>query len=128
MILSTTDTIPALDPNLPAALSQPVIAGVLRNELHFTGVAITDALYAANVAKRFSLTQAAVMAIESGNDMIIGPYNLTTLSDTVSALKAEIAAGKLPQQQVDALVTRILALKIRSHIIANPTGASAENG
>jgi beta-N-acetylhexosaminidase len=125
MILSTTETIPAIDPTLPAALSKPVITGVLRDELHFTGVAITDALSLASVSKRFPFPQAAVMAIEAGNDMVTGLYSPALTQDTVTALKAEIAAGTLSQQQVDASVTRILALKLRYHIVVTPTGASA---
>lgn len=123
MIMSTTEVIPPLDPSLPAALSKTVITGALRNDLHFTGVAITDALYLAAISQRFSLTQAAVMAIEAGADMINGLYTPAMLGDVVTALKAEIAAGKLSQQQVDTSVTRILSLKLRYHVINTPSGA-----
>jgi beta-N-acetylhexosaminidase len=128
MILSTTETIPALDPSLPAALSKLAITGVLRDELGFNGIAITDVLYLTNVAKRFPFAQAAVMAVEAGNDMVTGLFSPAVMGDVVAALKAEIARGKLAQQQVDASVMRILALKMRYHIIAAPATASGVNG
>jgi beta-N-acetylhexosaminidase len=123
MIMSSVETIPALDPHLPAALSKAVITGVLRNALHFNGVAITDALYQANVIARFTFAQAAVLAIEAGNDMVSGVYSPAIMRGVVTALKAAIAAGKLAQAQVDASVTRILALKLRYTLIARPAGA-----
>jgi beta-N-acetylhexosaminidase len=124
MIMSTTEVSPTLDPSLPAALSTAVITGVLRNELHFTGVAITDSLYVQAVTARFTLAQAAVMAIVAGNDMVMGLFAPNQVSATIATLKAEIAAGKLSQQQVDASVTRILALKLRFHLIASSTGVT----
>lgn len=124
MIMTTSAVIPALDPSLPATLSKSIVTGLLRNGLQFSGVVITDALVVTSVSKRFSLPQAAVMAIEAGADMINGVWDPTSMHDVISALKAAIAAGALSEQQVDAAVTRILALKLRYHIVAAPNSAA----
>jgi beta-N-acetylhexosaminidase len=121
MIMIFTGVIPSVDPALPAALSKPTVTGLLRNELQFSGVVITDTLFLSSVSKRFSLSQAAVMAVEAGVDMIDGVWDTASAHDVISALKAAIASGALSEQQVDAAVTRILALKLRYHIITAPS-------
>ncbi len=120
VIMSTDLLMPALDPNLPAELSRPIITGILRNELHYNGVAITDALYMAGVSNRFNFVQAAVMAIEAGNDMIMAPFAPNMEAGIIYQLNADIASGVLSMAQVNATVQRILALKIRYHLLPGP--------
>lgn len=119
-VMSTDVLVPSLDPNMPSELSQPTITGVLRNELHFNGIAITDALYMDGISARWSMAQAAVLAIEAGNDMVMAPFTTSQLNGIVQGLKAALSSGKLTQAQVDASVERILALKIRYHILTVP--------
>ena len=117
MVMSTDVLVPALDPNLPAELSRPIITGILRNELHFNGVAITDALYMAGITEKWSFTQAAVLAIEAGNDMIMAPWNPGQIRGILAGLKEALAKGELSIAQLDASVQRILALKLRYHLL-----------
>jgi beta-N-acetylhexosaminidase len=124
MVMSTDVLMPALDSDLPAEISKPIITGVLRNELGFKGVAITDALYMQGITDRFSFTQAAIMAFEAGNDMIMAPWRPNMIQAIITGMKAELQKGKITQQQIDASVTRILALKIRYNLITGATGGS----
>ncbi len=124
MVMSTDVLMPALDSDLPAEISKPIITGVLRNELGFKGVAITDALYMQGITDRFSFTQAAIMAFEAGNDMIMAPWRPNMLQAIVTGMKAELQKGKITQEQIDASVTRILALKIRYNLISGATGGA----
>ena len=117
MIMSTDLLMPALDPNQPAELSKPIITGILRNELRYNGVAITDALYMQGISDRMSFDQAAVLAIEAGNDMIMAPWQPGMVQGIETGLKQAIANGNLSMAQVDASVQRILALKIRYHLV-----------
>jgi beta-N-acetylhexosaminidase len=121
MVMSTDVLMPALDPDLPAEISKPIITGVLRNELGFKGVAITDALYMQGITDRFSFTQAAIMAFEAGNDMIMAPWRPNMVQAIITGMKSELQKGKITQEQIDASVTRILALKIRYNLIAGAT-------
>ena len=72
MIMATDLLMPALDPTLPAELSPKIITGVLRDELGYDGVVVTDALYMQGVLERFSMAQAAALAIEAGDDLLVG--------------------------------------------------------
>jgi beta-N-acetylhexosaminidase len=124
IVMSTDVLMPALDPTLPAELSRPIVTGILRNELHFNGVAITDALYMKGIQDKYYFAEAAVMAIEAGNDMIMAPFTPGMLSDIISSLKAAISSGALSMQQVNDSVRRILALKLRYHVLPMPHPAS----
>jgi beta-N-acetylhexosaminidase len=117
MVMSTDLLMPALDPTMPAEISKPIITGILRNELHYNGVAITDALYMAGISDHWSFTQAAVLAIEAGNDMIMAPWQPGMIASIIAGLKQALAHGDLTMAQIDASVQRILALKIRFHLL-----------
>ena len=101
-------------------LSRPIVTGILRDELHFQGVAITDALYMAGIQDKYYFVEAAVMAIEAGNDMIMAPFTPDMIGGVIANLKAALADGSLSMAQVNASVTRILALKLRYHILPMP--------
>lgn len=113
MVMSTDVLVPALDPNMPAELSRPIITGILRDELHFNGVAITDALYMAGITEKWSFAQAAVLAIEAGNDMIMAPWSPSLIRGILADLQVALTKGDLSTAQLDASVQRILALKLR---------------
>lgn len=125
MVMSTDVLMPALDSKLPAELSKPIITGVLREELGFKGVAITDALYMDGISATYSFTQAAIMAFEAGNDMIMAPWRPNMVQSIITGMKGELQKGTITQEQIDASVTRILALKIRYHLIPGATGSPA---
>jgi beta-N-acetylhexosaminidase len=120
MIMSTDVLMPALDPTMPAEISNAIITGVLRNELHYDGVAITDALYMAGITDHYSFTQAAVLAIEAGNDMIMAPWQPYMVQGIIDGLKQALANGSLTMQQVDNSVRRILAVKMLYHLLPGP--------
>jgi beta-N-acetylhexosaminidase len=117
MVMSTDELVPALDPTMPAELSRPIITGILRDELHYDGVAITDALYMAGVSDRWSFAQAAVLAIEAGNDMIMAPWQPAMVQGILAGLKQALAHGDLTMTEINTAVRRILALKIRYHVL-----------
>jgi beta-N-acetylhexosaminidase len=116
-IMSTDVLVPSLDPKYPSEVSQATITGVLRNELHYDGIAITDALYMKGILDTWTFSQAAVLAIEAGNDMVMAPWTQGQMANIVSGLKDAITKGDLTMAQVDASVTRILAVKLRFHIL-----------
>jgi beta-N-acetylhexosaminidase len=124
MVMSTDVLMPALDPKLPAELSKPIITGVLRDELGFKGVAITDALYMDGISATYTFTQAAVLAFEAGNDMIMAPWRPSMVQSIITGMKAELQKGKITQEQIDVSVTRILALKIRYHVLPGAGGSA----
>ena len=117
MIMSTDVLMPAIDPTLPAELSPKAINGLLRKQLGYDGVVITDGLYMHGISDRWSLSQAAVLSIIAGNDMIEGPYTPDLVANVVTALKQALQQGTLTMNRVDQSVERILLLKIHFGII-----------
>ena len=116
-ILVTPELIPAVDPTYPAPLSPALINGVLRGELGFGGVVITDSLYMSALNTTWSVPQAAILAIKAGADIVIGPSNPQMVQEVMDAFKQALADGTLSQASIDTAVTRILALKIRMGLI-----------
>ena len=121
MIMATDLLMPALDPTLPAELSPKIITGVLRDELGYDGVVVTDALYMQGVLERFSMAQAGVLAIEAGDDLLVGAFTTGQISLMIQSLKQALASGQLTRARIDDSVRRILTLKMRMGILPVPT-------
>lgn len=117
MIMSTDVLDPAIDPTLPAELSPKAINGVLRGQLGYNGVVITDGLYMRGIADTWSLAQAAVMSIQAGDDIVEGPYTPSLVASVIAAFKQAIQQGTLTVARIDQSVERILLLKERYGII-----------
>lgn len=103
---------PALDPtaDLPATLSQPVISDLLRKQLGYEGVIITDAMNMRAVTDGFETGPAAVLALKAGVDIILMPPNYPA---AYHAVLAAVESGEIPISRLDESVLRILRLKQR---------------
>ncbi len=117
MIMSTDVIMPAIDPSMPAELSPKAIDGILRGNLGYDGVVITDGLYMAGISQRWTLSQAAVLAIIAGNDLVEGPYTVSQVADVITALKQALQDGQLTMARVDQSVERILLMKAKYQIL-----------
>ena len=117
MIMSTDVVTNAIDPALPAELSPKAIKGVLRKELGYNGVVITDGLYMGGIQQTWTIAQASVLAIIAGNDIVEGPYTASQVAGVIVALKAAIQQGQLSMDQVNQSVQRILLMKMQYGII-----------
>jgi beta-N-acetylhexosaminidase len=124
-IMSTDLLMPALDPDMPAELSPKIIDGVLRHDLGFAGVVITDALYMDGVTQHYSMNEAGVLAILAGCDMLEGPMTSGQMTGMINALKAALSSGRLTQARIDLSVRRILVLKMRMGLIPVPLNTIA---
>jgi beta-N-acetylhexosaminidase len=117
MIMSTDLSMPAIDPVYPAELSHTFMTDILRKQLGYDGVVISDALWMTGIAQHWSLEEAGVLALNAGNDMLlgaIGPYQMMSM---INALKAALQNGSLAKARVDEAVIRIIALKLQYHLI-----------
>jgi beta-glucosidase-like glycosyl hydrolase/CubicO group peptidase (beta-lactamase class C family) len=102
--------VPALDSNagIPASLSSIVINKVLKEDLHFEGVVVTDAMDMAGLLRGRSIGDAAVKALEAGADIILMPADETI---TVNAVLGAVSRGTLTQARIDESVRKILLIK-----------------
>ncbi len=112
MIMPTHILLKAIDPNMPSSLSPIIIDGILRQQLGFQGVIITDALYM-NALDKYSMGERAVLAVLAGNDIISNFYNPNQLIEAWNALHQAIQEGRITKARIDLSVKRILALKMK---------------
>jgi beta-N-acetylhexosaminidase len=109
-IMTAHIQVPQIDPSgNPATLSPRVITGLLREELKYDGVVITDSLEMAGVRKLHSDAEIPVLAIKAGVDQLLMPPNLGLAIDSV--LKA-VRSGEITEQRIDQSVLRILKMKL----------------
>jgi beta-N-acetylhexosaminidase len=94
---------------LPATISKPII-DILRRDLAFHGLVVTDAFDMGGLTEHFDAGEAAVRAIEAGEDIILMPSNVEAAMDGV---KHAVESGRIPMSRIDASVERILAAKAR---------------
>lgn len=121
MIMPTDVLMPAIDPVYPAELSHTFMTDILRNEFGYDGVVLTDALYMQGIVKQWSMNTAAVMALNAGNDMLLGPTGADQMLSMINALKAALQNGTLSKARIDQAATRIIALKMEYHLIPATT-------
>jgi beta-N-acetylhexosaminidase len=108
-VMTAHIAVPALEaPDLPATLSHAILTGLLRDELKFQGLVVTDALEMAGVAKGYSSGEAAVRALEAGADVLLMPPDPEA---AIRAVVAAVAKGRLTAKRIDESVVRILTAK-----------------
>ncbi|WKK60440.1 glycoside hydrolase family 3 protein [Sphingobacterium sp. BN32] len=103
--------IPALDatPNIPSSISKKVVTDLLRNELGFKGLTVTDAMDMKGVKKHFPNGEADVMAIAAGHDLLEVSENSGRAIDLI---EKAIKSGRISQADLDARVKKVLAAKL----------------
>src|SRR6266699_3886171 len=117
MMMTTDLLMPALDPVMPAEPSYNIITKVLRQQLGYDGVVLTDSLFMAGIYPTWSFPEAAVLAIKAGDDMIVGASGVPELTVDFAALKQALKDGTLSKRRIDESVVRILALKMQYHVM-----------
>ncbi len=104
--------VPALEPNpdTPATLSKNVLTEVLRDQMHFQGLVITDALDMGGVTKGFPPGETAVRALAAGADVLL----MSPVTDAaLTAVRDAVASGRIPMARLDDAVHRLLEEKAR---------------
>lgn len=99
--------VPDID-EVPATLSYKIATGILRDELKFEGVVITDSFEMESIADNYSVDDAVVMSVKAGMDMILQPKDMAS---AVNSTEQAVADGELSEDRIDESVRRILTLK-----------------
>ena len=100
--------------NTPCDLSPVIVTDLLREEMGFTGVVVTDSHEMGAITNYYGCGEAAVKAIAAGCDIVLMPYNL---DEAVGAVLTAIENGELTEARIDESVLRILTLKYRYGIV-----------
>jgi beta-N-acetylhexosaminidase len=94
---------------MPATISGPIIQDLLRRQLGFDGLVVTDAFDMGGLVEHFDPGEAAVRAIEAGEDQILKSPDPDA---AIAAVKAAVKSGRIPESRIDESVRRILAAKV----------------
>jgi beta-N-acetylhexosaminidase len=117
-IMTAHIVMPELDPTEdPATLSRPIMTGLLREQLGFDGVVVTDSLGMVGVREKYGDDRVPVLALQAGVDMLLMPPSIELAYNSV--LQA-VRDGELTERRIDESVARILRMKWRRGVVANP--------
>ena len=123
--------IPAYDPDLPATLSRRILTGLLREELGFQGLIVTDGIEMQGVSRKYGLAGATVRAIVAGSDAICvggGLCDEQTASQLRDAIVAAVLSGELTEarlQDAAARVQRLAGWTVRTQTAVGARTADA---
>jgi beta-N-acetylhexosaminidase len=102
---------PAYDEKYPTTLSEKILTGLLREELGFDGVIVSDAIGMAAILKKWPLPQACVMAIKAGVDTILLKADDESRTQCFFGVRQAVKKGELPLDRLDNAVRRLLKMK-----------------
>jgi beta-N-acetylhexosaminidase len=110
-VMTAHVAVPALESeNEPATVSSKILTGVLRQELNFRGIVVTDAMDMQGLASLFDTGEASVRSIEAGSDVLLMPRRA---EDAINGVVAAVESGRLSRQRIDESVAKVLAAKAR---------------
>jgi beta-N-acetylhexosaminidase len=116
-IMSFHGAMPALDSsNIPGTLSPKVLTGLLRGEMGFRGIIISDAMDMRGVLDQFGAAEAVKRAIAAGIDVLIQPLDV---SQTIDAVVAGVSEGRYTEARLDSSVRRVLETKRKLGLARN---------
>lgn len=102
---------PALDPDHVATVSKKIVTGLLREKMGFDGVITTDSMTMGGIATKYTVPVACAMALEAGADLVLMKSQGSLVEETIETIKQFIEEGRIPMEEVDRKVYRILSMK-----------------
>jgi beta-N-acetylhexosaminidase len=123
-IMTAHIVVPALDDSgRPATLSEPILGGLLRGEMGYNGVVVTDALNMEGVREMFGDDRVPIEAIKAGADMLLMPPEFDL---AYNAVLDAVEGGEISEARIDESVDRILRMKARLGLFEDPFVDEAE--
>lgn len=116
-IMTAHVVLPAIDPGVPATMSHRILTGLLRDELGFDGLIVTDALDMAGATATYPPDVAPVQAVLAGADQLLIPPEMDT---AYAAVLAAVRSGQISKQRLNKSVYRILLHKFRRGLFRDP--------
>lgn len=98
----------------PATLSHKLVTDILRGQLGFKGLVVTDSMGMGAIANHYTPGEAAVLAIQAGDDLLLGVYNVP---EALSGVRSAVRSGRISESRINDSVRRILTTKINMGVI-----------
>jgi beta-glucosidase-like glycosyl hydrolase len=117
-IMTAHIVVPSLDPSGdPATLSKPIMTGILREELGYDGVVVTDSLGMAGVRQKYGDAEVPVLALEAGVDQLLMPPRMDI---AYNAVLDAVRSGRISEKRLDQSVYRVLRRKHLNGLVDQP--------
>lgn len=121
-IMTAHIAVPALDSSgLPATLSAPILTGLLRQQMAYDGLLMTDSLGMAGASAGRGQVQAAIDAVKAGADILLSTTPMDAHIGIIQSLVAAVQRGELSEERIDQSVMRILRVKYNYDLFEAPT-------
>ncbi|MCM3766277.1 beta-N-acetylhexosaminidase [Neobacillus niacini] len=103
--------LPQLDKTNPGTMSKAIMTDLLRKQLGFTGVIITDDMTMGAIAEHFDIGKASVESVKAGSDIILVGHDYNNVVKIISSLKTAVQNGEISEQRLNESIERIIQLK-----------------
>ncbi|QHS23325.1 DUF4309 domain-containing protein [Virgibacillus sp. MSP4-1] len=119
VVMVTHMLTPALNAKYPSSMSSRIITNMLRGELDFNGLIITDDMTMGAIENNYSIDRAAVESVKAGADVVMAAYHKDQQIAILNALKRAVKNGEISEQRIDNSVFRIMKIKEKYHLSNN---------
>lgn len=130
MVMTVHIMLPQIDKEYPATMSKKILTDLLRDEMGYKGVIITDDLEMQAISKNWDLGEAAIKSVEAGADILLVCHTIENQQKVYNAVVQGVNDGKIDENRIDESVRRILRLKYQyklSDKANNPTQDDINN-
>ena len=104
---------PSIDPDSPSSLSKTVITDLLRGQLGYDGVVITDDMTMGAIARNYGIEDASLQSFLAGSDLLLVAHGYDTARKVYDKLLGAAKSGEIPESRLDESLRRIIALKLK---------------
>lgn len=123
--------LPQLDKTNPGTMSKAIMTDLLRKQLGFTGVIITDDMTMGAITEHFDIGKASVESVKAGSDIILVGHDYNNVVKIISSLKTAVQNGEISEQRLNESIERIIQLKrnysINDTKVGNPNKNEINN-
>jgi beta-N-acetylhexosaminidase len=111
MVMVAHILFPMIDSQYPASMSKTIITDILRTDMNFSGIVITDDMTMGAIVKNYDIGEAAVQSVNAGSNIVLVCHDFDKETAVINALKAAAEKGTLSSELIDNSVYKILKLK-----------------
>ena len=109
-----------VDPDYPATVSKKIMTGLLRDTMHFDGIAVTDCMEMDAIKVTYGIGPGAVMAVQAGCDVFCFSHTYEAVAEACNALYKAVEEGVITSERIDQSYNRIIRLKKQYNLVTPP--------
>lgn len=111
VVMTAHILLPEIDDSYPSTMSEAIITGLLREQLNYDGVVISDDMTMDAISNNYDIGNATVQSVKAGSDIILIAHEYKNVMDSIQAIKSAVKDGEISEESINKSVSRIIALK-----------------